>query len=247
MTTTIYDRAKKIVACDSRWSIPDDRFGVLYVDEAPYLKIEIAENHAFVFAGKAPVIGQWKTFLRGRAAGLEILRPTMHGIAALIAEIGSGNLKHYYKQDIVLPDVFDVHTVFAGTGSIHAARCWQTNQCAARAVSSAKNFDVCTGGEIRFVELQSGHHNLIQCDGFDSLNQAFLNKGMVMFNRSELDKSPIPFKEAALLDPGVAELYQVAASGSLLENVQAPCDAVFGTPTPEDEARMDQVLKDIFG
>ena len=247
MTTTIYDRAKGVIACDSRWSIPDDRFGVLYVDEAPYLKIEIAQNHAFVFAGKAPIIGQWKVYLRARAEGQNLPVPPMQGIAALVAEIGSGKLKHYYKQDIILPDVFDAQTIFAGTGSTHAARCWQANQCPARAVASAMNFDICTGGEVRYVELLSGQHNLSHCHGIESLNQAFLHKGMVMFNRSELDKSPIPFKDAAGIDPNVAEWYNKAASGSLLQDIQAPCDAVFGKPTAEDETRMKDVLDSIFG
>ncbi len=247
MTTTIYDRAKGLITCDSRWSIPDDRFGVLYVDEAEFSKIEIASGHAFVFAGKAEVIHAWKVFLKNRERGIAMAEPTMDGISALVAELGSGNWKYYYGQDIALPDQANPQTIFAGTGSSHAARCWQANRCPKKAVASAMIYDICTGGEIRYVELQSGKHNLISCRGVQSLDQAFLNKGMVMFNRNESDKGPVPFKEAAEIDPSVAEWYKKAAGGSLLDNVQAPCDAMFSKASEEDRAQMSAVLKGIFG
>lgn len=247
MTTTVYDSAKGTVSCDSRWSIPDDRFGVLYVDEAPYQKIEIVNGHAFVFAGMAPVIHAWKLHLRAAAAGHVLAEPSMIGMAVLVAEIGSGRLKYRYQQDIELPDQTNPETIFAGTGSLHAARCWQVNKCPKKAVETAMMYDICTGGEVKYVELQSGRHNLIPCEGISCLDQAFLTKGMVMFNRNEHDKGPIPFKEAAAIDPQVAEWYNKAANGSLLNDVQAPCDAVFSKPLPEDERRMSEVLRDIFG
>lgn len=247
MTTTIYDRAVEMITCDSRWSIPDERFGVLYVDEAEFSKVEIANGHAFVFAGKSNVIHAWKVFLQARERGVAMPEPTMDGISALVAELGTGALKYYYGQDIVLPSQDDPHTVFAGTGSSHAARCWESNRCPKKAVASAMMFDVCTGGEVRYVELKSGKHNLTACQGVNSLDQAFLNKGMVMFNRNEIEKGPVPFKDAADIDPSVAEWYKKAASGSILDNVQAPCDAMFSKPSAEERGRMSAVLKDIFG
>lgn len=247
MTTTIYDKAAGMITCDSRWSIPDDRFGVLYVDDAEFSKVEIVGHRAFVFAGKANVINDWKVFLRSRSLGIPMVEPTMEGISALVAEIGTGTLIYYYGQDIVLPDQSNPLTVFAGTGSNHAARCWKANKCPQKAVSSAMMFDICTGGDIRYVELQSGKHNLSSCIGAASLDQAFLNKGMVMFNRTEIEKGPVPFKEAAAIDPAVAEWYKTAANGSILDEVQAPCDAIYSKPSEEDREGMRAVLKDIFG
>lgn len=245
MTTTVYDKAKSLVACDSRWSVPSD-FGVLYVDEAPFQKIEVYKNHAFVFAGMAPVIDQWKKHLRASASGLVTPQPGLHGIALLVAELGSGNLVEAYQQDIVLPDRINPATVFAGTGSTHAARCWITNRCAKRAVVSAMSHDVGSGGEVRYLELLTRHSNLIQCEGIESLDKAFIEKGMVMFTRNDQAKGPIPFAEAAKLDQQVAELYGKAASGSLRQDVQAPCDAVFNMPLPEDEKRISETLRRIF-
>ncbi|UZZ08942.1 hypothetical protein NDO41_16225 [Ectopseudomonas mendocina] len=247
MTTTIYDKENGLITCDSRWSIPDNRFGVLYVDEAEFSKVEIVNGHVFVFAGKANIISAWKYFLRAQAAGIVLPEPTMAGIAALVAELGTGTLKYYYGQDIVLPDQSNPMTVIAGTGSSHAARCWEANKCPKKAVSSAMMYDVCTGGEVRYVELQSGANNLNSCVGFKSLQRAFLEKGMVMFNGNQIEKGPVPFKEAADIDPTVADWHQKIANGSVLENVQAPCDAMFSKPSDEERARMSAVLKDVFG
>lgn len=246
MTTTVYDKASGIVACDSRWSIPGG-FGVLYVDEAPFQKIEVHKKNVFVFAGRAIVIDQWKKFLRAAEKGLQTPVPTLDGIAMLIAESETGNLVDSHQQDIFLPDQVAPHTVFAGTGSTHAARCWTANKCAMRAVESAMSYDINSGGTVRFMELFTGNDNLIDCQGIESLDQAFLEKGMVMFTRNDQDKSPIPFKQAATLDPQVAELYGRAANGSLRQDVQAPCDAVFNKALPEDEKRISDTLRKIFG
>jgi hypothetical protein len=246
MTTTVYDGVRKMITCDSRWSLPDERFGVLYVDEAPFQKLEIVRDHAFVFAGKAVVINAWKIYLQARASGRALDLPTMDGIAVLVAFLQTGALKHYYGQDIILPDVFDPQTIFAGTGSTPAARCWEINRCPHRAVMSAMDFDVSTGGEVKFVELSSGQHNLTLCQGLNSLEKAFMEKGMVMFNRNDVSKMPIPFKEAAAMDPAVASLFTDAEAGILGQRVQAPCDAMFKKPTQDDVNRMSMVLDDIF-
>ncbi|MBH3360425.1 hypothetical protein [Pseudomonas guariconensis] len=242
MTTTVYDKAKLLVSCDSRWSIPGD-FGVLYVDEAPFQKIEVFRDNVFVFAGMAPGIDAWKKYLRMKAAGMQVARPSLDGIAFCNAKIGCGTVLGYHEQDIILPGQA---AMFTGTGSTHAARCWIANGCAKKAVQSAMAYDICSGGVVRHLELSTGEGNLIKCEGIESLNQAFLDKGMVMLNRHDQEKGAIPFKEAAALDPQVAALYGMAANGSLREHVQAPCDAVFNKPTEEDERRVDEMLSKMF-
>lgn len=247
MTTTIYDKQSGLITCDSRWSIPDDRFGVLYVDDADFSKIEIVNNHVFVFAGRANVISAWKIFLRAQASGMRLPEPTMDGIAALVAELGTGALKYYTGQDIEWPDSVNPTTLITGTGSIHAARCLEVNKCPRKAVSSAMKYDLCTGGVVRYVELQSGNHNLNSCVGFKSLTQAFLEKGMVMFNGNQIEKGPVPFKDAVAIDPAVADWHQKLSTGSVLDSVQAPCDAMFNKPSAAEREGMTNVLKDIFG
>lgn len=243
MTTTVYDRATKVVACDSRWSIPG-AFGVLYVDDAPFQKIEVTDDSVFIFAGMAPVIDQWKKHLRARKAGQLTPQPPLAGIAVLAAEIGSGSVVAHWGQDIVYPDPNNPDIFLAGTGSTHAARCWQTNKCPHKAVATAMSNDLYSGGTVRFFELETKQNNLIQCDGIEILNDAFLTRGMVMFNQ---EKGPVTFREAAQLHPDVANLYKQAANGALSEQVQAPCDAVFNKPTAEDEKRFSDALQKIFG
>ena len=246
MTTTVYNRDSGVVACDSRWSILGE-FGVLYVDEAPFIKIERAGTAAFVFAGKAPVIHAWKLFLRSMERGEPAEQPTLEGIALLVARMGCGSLLDAHRQDIFLPNEEEADTVFAGTGSSHAARCWLSNKCAKRAVESAMQYDGNSGGPVRYVELLSGKHNLIACQGIESLEQAFLEKGMVMLTRNDQAKGPMPFKDAAEIDPAVRELYSQVATGAMRNEIQAPCDAVFSKPKPEDDARIGKTLRSIFG
>lgn len=246
MTTTVYDQKSGYVACDSRWSILGD-FGVLYVDDAPFQKIEVVNGVVFVFAGRAPVIDAWKKYLRSLAKGETSEAPTLEGVALLAAKLGGGELLDHYQQDILLPSPVEPTTSFAGTGASHAARCWVSNQCAKRAVQSAMLYDLYSGGEVRHVELMSGNSNLITCEGIESLDQAFLEQGMVMLTRNDQAKGPMPFKVAAELDSELKELYGKVANGSMRAEIQAPCDAVFNKPLPEDKARISETLKGIFG
>lgn len=241
MTTNVFDSEKKTIACDSRWSVPGT-FGVLYVDEAPFLKMEVTQKGVFVFAGCAPVIDAWKSHLKSIDLGTPTPAPTLKGIALLGAERGTGRLLGYSGQDIVLPHVNDIQASFAGTGSYYAAMCWLLNKSAQQAVSTAIGQDSNSGGSVRFYDLSTDVNNLVHCQGIASLDQAFLEKGMVMFN-SMKNANPIPFKQAAEMNPAVNELYSKAASGSLRDQVQAPCDAIFNEPTPQDEERVRNMLE----
>lgn len=235
MTTTVYDAKDGIVACDSRWSIPGD-FGVLYVDEAPFYKLGVYGRYAFVFAGRAPVIASWKQYLSLAEQGVLVQTPTLEGIAVLVAEMETGLLVDSYQQDIMWPSPDKPIGVFAGTGSTHAASCWIANKRAVQAVETAKNFDICTGGQTRFIELFNRVGHSAPCQGVSSLAGAFLERGMVMMTGNSPYKDPISFKEAAQLDPAIAELYKSAAEGSISDRVQAPCDAIYNSaPAVERE------------
>ncbi|MHB0825079.1 hypothetical protein ACYCFL_05545 [Stutzerimonas nitrititolerans] len=245
MTTTVYDKAKLRVACDSRWSIPGD-FGVIFVDEAPFYKVGVYGKYAFLFAGRAPVISDWKRYLALSEAGVSVGQPSLEGIAVLVAELDSGALVDSYMQDIMWPSTEEPQSVFAGTGSLHAANCWYINRSADRAIETAKGFDLCTGGPIRYVELSSGERNWRDCQGLDCLNNAFLEKGMVMLNRADRNNSVIPFAQAAEMDPSVAELYNKAASGALGSEVQAPCDAIFNHAPHDEQKRFAKALHELL-
>lgn len=240
MTTNVYDNAGGLLTSDSRWSIQAD-FGIMYVDDTGFDKIEEAAGNAFLFAGDSQVIQQWKDFLRSAplsAAG----RPGITGIAILITDLTQGSLVYHYGQDIILPSYDNPLQSFAGSGAMYAAPCWQVNGCARLAVNSAKANDRFSGGEVKFFELATRENNLSNDIGVSELGNALLGKGMVMYNANS---NTVPVQEAMKQDPRVAELCKKIANGQ--RSLSAPCDAMFNRPTQQDELRLNAALDRIFG
>lgn len=240
MTTNVYDRESGFLTSDSRWSFRTG-FGVLYVDDTGFDKIEEARGNAFLFAGDSHVIQLWKDWLRAdpiSAAG----RPTQEGIAVLIAQTATRALIYHYGQDIMWEANGDWTQSFAGSGAMYAAPCWTQNKCAHRAVDSAKTHDQFSGGEVKFFELSSGSHNLKNDIEVTALGKAFLGKGMVMY---KANSNPIPVQEALKTDPRVAQICDEIASGQ--RSLSAPCDAMYNKPTKQDDLRLNAALDRIFG
>jgi hypothetical protein len=246
MTTTVYDKTNKLLTSDSRWSYDRD-FGVLYVDDIGFDKIEAAPGmhgigYAFLFAGNSGVIQQWKSYIRSNPAP-GVASPACVGIALLVVVVGTGEIVFEYGQDILLPDSIQPTISFAGSGSIHAAQCWESNKCARKAVDSAMSLDVFSGGEIKYFELLSSKNNLNAQIDLSDMSKAFIEKGMVMFKPNS--QTPVPVKEAAANDARVKDLCDKIASGQVTLN--APCDAMFNRPTPEDEDRLKAAMARVFG
>ncbi|MFL1528014.1 hypothetical protein [Pseudomonas sp. O230] len=240
MTTNVYDRTTGFITSDSRWSVEKD-FAFMYVDDTGFDKIEEARGKVFLFAGDSEIIQLWKTFLRSGPLSSEG-RPKIEGIAILIADSATGKLVYHYGQDILLPDSEDPDTSFAGSGARSAAQCWQANNCAKKAVETAKSFDVASGGEVKSFELSTGLHNLNDQIDVKELKAAFLKKGMVMFTANS--QQPVTVQEAAANDPRVAQIVQAIAQGSV--SLKAPCDAMYNQPTHADKKRLDAALDAIF-
>lgn len=234
MTTTVFDGSVGLLTSDSRWSIDTDH-AVYYVDDTGFDKIEAVNEFAFLFAGASNVINEWKVFLRGDQSGD---RPPLQGIALLIVEISSGKSVYSYQQDISLDER---KASFAGSGARFAYLCWNSNSCARRAVSSAKNADVYSGGEVKFLELGTGDHNLNNCTDLTEMSKIFLEKGMVRYAPNE---EPIPVKDAAANDARVKELCNKIANGSL--PLSAPCDGMYNLPSEDDERSLDHALELVF-
>jgi len=243
MTTNVYDKTKFLLTSDSRWSIPTE-FGVIYVDDTGFDKIEVANGHAFIFAGNAAVIQQWKDYIRGSKAGSPLARPAAKGISLLVAKLGCGTFVEAYGQDISLPHKSKPMVSFAGTGAHAAASCWLANKCGRRAIETAKARDYYSGGNVMYLELQSSNSNLRNDRDADNLPEAFLEKGNVMYTPG-LNSTVISLDEAAKQDPRVEQWLKKIAEGSV--EIQAPCDAMFNEPTEEEDARLDAAMASIFG
>lgn len=243
MTTNVYDQSKLLITSDSRWSILTD-FGVIYVDDTGFDKIEISKDHAFVFAGNAGVIQLWKDYIRASQAGIPLARPSAKGISLLVAKMGCGSFVEAYGQDISLPSKAKPVVSFAGTGSHPAAVCWFANKCGKRAIDSAKARDYYSGGTVSFLELNTRVGNQQNNRNADKLSEAFLDKGMVMYTPG-ITSSSVPLTQAAASDPRVAEWLKKIAEGSV--EIQAPCDSMFAEPTEEENSRLDAAMASIFG
>lgn len=243
VTTNVYDGAKQLLSSDSRWSVkhPSGDF-IVYVDDAGFDKIETARGHAFLFAGLASTIQNWKSFIRSEPTG-SVGHPSIDQIALLIVDMQTGTVVDHVGQDILLPTPEEPTTSFAGTGSSHAADCWLVNGCAKTAVESAKGFDLYSGGSVKYFELNTLVNNLQNTIDYDELRQAFTAQGMVMYTANS--QKQLPVNEAAVNDVRVAEICESIANGQL--SPTAPCDAMYNRASTEEKRRLAATLDKIFG
>jgi len=238
LTTNVYDRQTGIAGTDSRWSV-EREYAIFYVDDTGFEKIVARDDAIFVFAGNSAVIQQWKDYLASERYSHIVTEPPLEGIALLIIDALTKKIEYGYGQDIILPDIHgEAVASFAGTGGRRAAACWIKNGCTKRAIDTAKQVDVFSGGETKFFELTSRTGNLMQDVGLDGLTAAFSQRGMVMF-MAQVDK-PVTLQEAIAMDPRVAEFAREVAAGQV--PLSAPCDSMLNTPTAADKAALKQAL-----
>ena len=243
MTTNVYDGALGIAGTDSRWSVERD-YAIFYVDDTGFEKIFVRDDAVFLFAGNSHVIQEWKNYLAGQRYSHVTTEPPLEGIALLIVNSVSKEIIYGYGQDITIPGngMLPVAS-FAGSGGRCAASCWIRNRCAKRAIDTAKQLDLFSGGETKFFELTSNACNLSEDVGLQGLREAFKERGMVMF-LAQQDK-PMSIQDAQAIDPRVAEFAQQVASGQA--QLSAPCDAMYNIPSEEDKAELRKVLGTLFG
>lgn len=230
MTTNVLDIVRATIATDSRWSVPLD-FAVIYVDNTGFDKIEVANGHAFMFAGNGAIIQSWKDWIRVPTR----YAPQVDGIALCVTRMADAVVTFEYGQDIVLENAR-----FAGTGAYHAHLCWRANQCARQAVESAKAEDKLTGGQVKFIELRDGNNNLTNNGTIHTVVKDIVDRGWVMYN----GKASIQLDEAIANDQRVADVVRKVASGAAVPS--APCDSMYNKWNDEDKARLKAALSQVF-
>lgn len=246
MTTNVFDRKVREMATDSRWSVVN-RGHIFYLDNPGFEKIEVCAGHAFMFAGDADRIEQWKTWLRSEPADDSGMPPTDR-MAVCMASVPDGAEKFCVGADIKKPEA-----VFAGTGSIHACNCWVMNGDARRAVETAKAGDYMSGGQVKYFEFATGNHNLVL--GFTpitavGLTKLIMERGEVMAINNTTGV-PFPRKKTATasanesLEEIVADTRAKLASGEL--KPCAPCDGMHNEWTQEEKDRFRGALGEAFG
>ena len=243
MTTNVFDGNAGMLATDSRWSIPWGSHRIIYVDDAQFDKIELYEDTAFVFAGKGDGVQVWKNWIRSRPTDLS-LRPNVEGVSICMVDVPTGAIEEFSRGDNIVRE----GAYFAGSGKLHAYKCWDANRDAVKSVATAKQMDYCTGGETKFLELATRSHNL----SYPTVNvtvemvaRAIDERGTVV-DISVGNSGVVPFnlKDIAANDGELASLKAKIASGEI--SPEAPCDGMYTEWTDGQKSKLDNALSRVF-
>ncbi|KGA34262.1 hypothetical protein KU74_12375 [Pectobacterium brasiliense] len=249
MTTTVYDRVNKLIATDSRWSKKLDDLGYLghiaFVDDTGFGKMVVRDDHVLTLAGNGLLIEHWKQWWGGdlNSPRPPILIDGQEAITLHIVKMSTNTIIFDIGHVLAAYNVDDdgnkvINAVFAGTGSHHAGRIWLDTGCARSAIEAAKIGDICTGGEVRYVDFNSGMKNL-ECEKhlISDVANALLEKGMIMDTNNPLSQ-PVPITEQE-----VAHIRELIANGDI-----TPCAPTGGKPVKWDErsiSRLDAAIESI--
>ncbi|MBD8180203.1 hypothetical protein IFU25_00665 [Pantoea agglomerans] len=249
MTTTVYDRINKLIVTDSRWSKDLTEFGypghVAYVDNSGFGKMCVRDDHVLTLAGNGMLIQHWKEWLSGDISKPRppILIDGTEAISLYIVKISNNEILFDKGQKLAATAIDDegnkvINAVFSGTGAPFAGNVWLQSGCARTALEAAKVGDICTGGEVRYVDFTSGQR-LLETDKhlISDVAEAFLQKGMIMDTTNPLSQ-PVPIN-----DQEVVHIRQLIANGNIV-----PCAPTGGKPVVWDEksiSRLDAAIESI--
>lgn len=189
MTTNVICRTQKILASDSRWStdpLADYPDCIAFVDDTGFDKLAVSRLYALVFAGDGELIARWKSWFLAptlnflNAPPVHRLIPDTNKLHSIVISL----VKNSTGEVVFASGSFMAHREsarFAGSGAQFAKDCYAVNSCAKTAVATAGVSDPATGGETKFVELDTGKNNLtvMQTTLFDMKN-ALEQRGYIM-------------------------------------------------------------------
>lgn len=249
MTTNVRDSSSGILASDSRWTwevqLPNGNLHTSFLDDTGYEKLLRGKGFIFMFAGDAYIIEQWKKPIKEQsytASQVDWANLPVNGMAISVVQEGTGTVAYEFNHDIPLGVAS-----FAGTGSYAAAKCWITNQCAKRAVETAKTTDQHTGGTVRYHNVRTGESNVGPDIELDVLIQQFTGGNTMA---GDIKQTSTLGEVAARHD--VAANDETAVRKAFLEayakgqGPTAPCDAVFTNWPTDEKAKLVKVMQQIF-
>jgi hypothetical protein len=231
MTTTVYDLLSKSVASDTRWSasiiLSDGVSYFVYIDDCSFEKIANRDNAVLVLAGCGKLIAEWKNWwynsldtdcipnvedASGQTAVSLMIIDKVSGV--ILFDAGQ-------KKALYCKYTSQMLSVFAGSGDLYAASCWDVNRCPKKAIVSASNSDFFTSQIVKYVDFDSGKTNLLAPSyDYNEIVDAMLRRGFVM----DMSKRP------AANDVGVAlsqnqirdEVANLFASGKVTASAPVP-------------------------
>lgn len=250
MTTNIYDGNKKVMATDSRWSIPYGPW-LFFLDDTGYEKIERFGGFSLMFAGDGGKIQEYKDWIRSAPAD-DSKMPVEKGMSVCIIEDASGAVTFQKHQDIESENV-----LCAGSGSIWAFGCWKGNRCSKQAVETAKTMDNCSGGDVKYIDFADGSTNVLPAVGqadirIETVTQNILKRGNAMKIQSVPTGVPnLGLAKTAAANSSCTEAEareqatKLAATGQL--SATAPCAGMHNDWSTEDKSEFKTALGKMFG
>lgn len=230
MTTTVYDRLNRVVTSDSRWSVDLSPKGydghVLYIDDTGFGKIANRNDFVMLLAGNGHLIEQWKIWWSGDLLEQEppVVLPTGQSINLYIVKKSTNEVVFEKGQKLIVRDTTtdELFAVFTGSGSGVAAQNWMDNHCARTAIDESKIYDPYTGGEVRYIDFDTGRNLLEESVlSINVVNEALLQRGLIMDTKNP--QSP----HVSISAQEVADVRQMLINGSI-----TPCAPV-GKQTPD--------------
>lgn len=193
MTTNVICRPFKVLASDSRWSAPMIGYPdcLAFVDDGRFDKIALRPTHALVFAGDGELIAGWKEWFSRDAMNFAALPKTNRLVPGTnrMESIVVSLVKRATCEVMFTVGRFVAHgedARFSGSGAEFAKDCYAVNKCGKTSITTAKSRDHATGGDIIFVELESGAHNLNMTQStFPELLNALNQRGFVMDTKAK--------------------------------------------------------------
>lgn len=163
MTTNAIDLRKRIISSDSRWSIEHGE-KLYFIDDTGFDKIADRHQGSIICAGDGILIEQWRNWfttpILNMAARPPYDRKDPDGKdrAIVVSLVFKGESRRMLSQGWYLLHGQDAK--FCGSGAEYALECYSKNRCGRTSIGSAARQDPCTGGETKYVELDTFKHNL---------------------------------------------------------------------------------------
>lgn len=224
MTTTVCDFVNRVVASDSRWSVKLDPYGyfghVAFVDDTGFGKLSIRGDIILCLAGEGALIELWKMWWKAPVLHAEYPPVESETGAVVIYAFNMKTNELEFNSQLSCvhldPQNRQLQAVFSGSGETAALANWQSSKCAISSIEIAKEFDVCTGGTVRFVNLKTNAINIEDTvDNIASVVTQLQQRGYVM-NVNDPNKTQTPLAEFDAKTIGA-----LAANGVL--KLSAPC------------------------
>lgn len=189
MTTTVYDCDNKLAACDTRWSANVNIDGIdhiIHVDDTGFNKIVSRKGGIIICAGDGKTIEKIKKWWSEKvliAEDMPDLEEAGRFSVSLLMVASNGDIVHDSGLKQVLYDYEKdhKHAIFLGSGAKSAANFFINCGCAISAVEGAKSLDPWSGGEVKYINLNTLEHNIDDENlNYNSLLESMGERGVIM-------------------------------------------------------------------